>query len=143
MHWLIVAGVGGVLLAGGGSRAAFGNEAGSANRDATSTLLEASAPIIDEVLFVGLRHLAQGAVQAQISSRAGTKLELKRVEWDVHALGRLGWFGEIEVKRNPRSFRRRLASMPRSACDSSSISKNCPISRKLNTQDRVCCRQHG
>jgi outer membrane protein assembly complex protein YaeT len=101
VRWLIVAGVGGVLLVGGGSAAAFGNEAGSANRDTTAVLLEVSAPIIDEVSFVGLRHLAQDAVRAQISSRAGAKLELKRVESDVHALGRLGWFGEIEVETQP------------------------------------------
>src|SRR5277367_17143 len=98
VRWLIVAGVGGVLFVCGGSTAAFGNEAGSANRGATSALLEVSAPIIDEILFVGLRHLSQDAVRAQISSRAGAKLDLKRIELDVRALGRLGWFGEIEVE---------------------------------------------
>jgi outer membrane protein assembly complex protein YaeT len=98
VRWLVLAGVGGVLFVGGGSAAAFGNEGGSTNRDTTSALLEASAPIIDEVSFVGLRHLSEDAVQAQISSRAGAKLELQKVESDVHALGRLGWFGEIEVE---------------------------------------------
>ena len=98
MLWLIVAGVGGVWLVGGESSAAFGNEAGSANRGATSALIEASAPIIDEVSFAGLRHLSKDAVRAQISSRAGAKLDLKRIELDVRALGRLGWFGEIEVE---------------------------------------------
>jgi outer membrane protein assembly complex protein YaeT len=101
VRWLVVAGIGGVLFVGGGSAAAFGDEAGSANRDTTSALLEVSAPIIDEVSFVGLRHLSRDAVQAQISSRPGAKLELKRVESDVHALGRLGWFGEIEVETQP------------------------------------------
>jgi outer membrane protein assembly complex protein YaeT len=101
VRWLIVAGVGGVLSVGGGSAAAFGNEAGSANRGATSALIEATAPVIDEVSFVGLRHLSQDAVRAQISSRAGAKLDLKRIELDVRALGRLGWFGEIEVETQP------------------------------------------
>jgi hypothetical protein len=51
VRWLIVVSLGGVLFAGSGPAAAFGNEAGSANRVATSALLEASAPIIDEVFF--------------------------------------------------------------------------------------------
>ena len=101
MRWLVIAGIGGVLFVGNGSAAACGNEAGSANRDATSALVETSAPIIDEVSFVGLRHLSKDAVQAQISSRAGAKLDLKRVESDVHALGRLEWFGAIEVETYP------------------------------------------
>ena len=75
MRWLIVAGIGGVLLVGAGSAAAFGNEAGSANRGTTSVLIEGTAPIIDEVSFVGLRHLSQDAVRAQISSRAGARLD--------------------------------------------------------------------
>jgi outer membrane protein insertion porin family len=101
VRWLIVAGVGGLLFVGGASQAAFGNEAGSPNRGMASAFLELSTPIVDEVTFVGLRHITQGAVQAQISSRAGAKLELKRVESDVRALGRLGWFGEIEVETQP------------------------------------------
>jgi len=101
VRWLIVVSLGGVLFAGSGPAAAFGNEAGSANRVATSALLEASAPIIDEVFFVGLRHLSKGAVRAQISSRVGARLDLKRIESDVHTLGRLGWFGEIEVETQP------------------------------------------
>jgi outer membrane protein assembly complex protein YaeT len=101
VRWLILAGVGGVLFVGGGAATAFGNEGGSTNRDTTAVLLEVSAPNIDEVSFVGLRHVAAGAVQAQISSRAGAKFDLKRVESDVHALGRLGWFGEIEVETYP------------------------------------------
>jgi outer membrane protein assembly complex protein YaeT len=101
VRWLIVAGVGGVLFVWSGSSAAFGNEAGSANRDGASLLLETSAPFIDEVLFVGLRHIPWDAVQAQISSRAGARLDLKLIESDVKALGRLGWFGEIAVETQP------------------------------------------
>lgn len=101
VRWLITVGVGGVLFVGGGSAAAFGNEGGSARLGTTAELVEVSAPLIDEVSFLGLRHLATGAVQAQISSRAGAKLDLKRVESDVNALGRLGWFGEIAVETQP------------------------------------------
>ncbi len=98
MRWLIAFGIGGVLLVGGGSRAAFGNETGSADYGAMPALLKSSTPIIDEIVFVGLRHICPAAVQAQISSRAGAELDLRRVESDVKALGRLGWFGEIAAE---------------------------------------------
>jgi outer membrane protein assembly complex protein YaeT len=100
-RWLIAAGVGGVLFVGGGTRAAFGDEAGSASRDTARALLEASTPLIDEIVFVGLRHIAPEAVQAQISSRAGAKLDSKRIESDVKALGRLGWFSDVAVETAP------------------------------------------
>jgi outer membrane protein assembly complex protein YaeT len=98
VRWLIAAVVGGVLFVGGGSQPAYGNEAASSGRDAVPALLEGAAPIIDEVVFVGLRHIAPEAVQGQISSRAGARLDLKQIESDVKALGRLGWFGEIGVE---------------------------------------------
>jgi outer membrane protein assembly complex protein YaeT len=101
VRWLIAAGVGGVLLVGTGSRAAFENEAGSLISDPASVPLEASAPLIDEVVFVGLRHIAPEAVQAQISSRGGARLSSKRIESDVRALGRLGWFGDISAETQP------------------------------------------
>src|SRR5580704_14936763 len=97
----IAVGVGGVLFIGVGLRAAFGNEAVSSSRDTTSVPLEASAPLIDEVVFVGLRHIAPEAVQAQISSRGGARLSSKRIESDVRALGRLGWFGDISAETQP------------------------------------------
>jgi len=96
--WLTAVGMGGVLFIGVGSRAAFGNEAGSTSRDAGRALLEASAPLIDQVWFVGLRHIARQAVQAQISSRPGARLAPKQIESDVRTLGRLGWFGDISAE---------------------------------------------
>jgi outer membrane protein assembly complex protein YaeT len=99
--WLIAAGVGGVLLVGTGSRAVFGNEADTLISDPAPVPLEASSPIIDEVAFVGLHHIAPEAVQAQISSRAGARLALKRIESDVRALGRLGWFGDVAAETQP------------------------------------------
>ena len=101
MRWLIAVGIGGVLSVGGGTRTAFGDEAGSPRLDTASALLEASAPLIDEVVFVGLRHIAPEAVQAQISSRAGARVASKRIESDVKALGRLGWFGDIAAETQP------------------------------------------
>lgn len=98
MRWLIAAGVGGVLFVGGSLQAAFGNDARSANHDAARAPLIASSPIIEEVVFVGLRHINPRAVQTQISSQAGAKLDARRIESDVKALGRLGWFGEIRVE---------------------------------------------
>ena len=92
--------VGGVLLVGG-SRQAFGNETDAPSRDAVPALFEGSAPLVDEVLFAGLRHIAREAVQAQISSRAGARLDMKKIEADVKALGRLGWFSEIQVETQP------------------------------------------
>ena len=101
MRWLIAAGVGGVLFVGGGSRTAFGKEAASLYCDTGTALLEAPASLIDEIEFAGLRHITPDAVRAQISSRAGAGLDLKCVEVDVRALGRLGWFGEIWVETQP------------------------------------------
>jgi outer membrane protein insertion porin family len=98
VRWLIAAGVGGLLFVGGGSYAALANEAGRANRDNASALLATSASIIDEIAFVGLRHIAAAAVQAQISSRVAMRLDGRRVESDVKALGRLGWFADIRVE---------------------------------------------
>jgi outer membrane protein assembly complex protein YaeT len=101
VRWLIAAGVGGVLFAGGGSRAVLGNETAALNRGRGTALLEAAAPLVDEIEFAGLRHITADAVRAQISSRAGAGVDRKLIECDVKALGRLGWFGEIWVETQP------------------------------------------
>jgi len=98
VRWLVAVGAGGVLFVGSSGRAAFGDEAGSRIFVAAPVLLEGSAPIIDEIVIVGLRHIAAEAVLTQISSRAGAKFNEKKIELDVKALGRLGWFGEIAVE---------------------------------------------
>jgi outer membrane protein assembly complex protein YaeT len=85
VRWFIAAVVGGVL--------GVGNGAGASAR----VPLESSAPIVSEIVFVGLRHIAADAVLARISSHVGAKLDLKLIESDVKALGRLGWFDEIKV----------------------------------------------
>jgi outer membrane protein insertion porin family len=77
-------------------------EISSANHVAASPLSEASAPIIDEIVFLGLRRIASAALQPQISSREGESLDARRIEADVRALARLGWFGEISVEMQPK-----------------------------------------
>src|SRR5580704_4057829 len=104
VHWLMAAGVGGVLLVGSGSQAASG-QARSADRNPASAVLEAPAPLIDEIAFLGLRHIAPAALEAQMSSVAGARLDLKKIESDVKALGRLGWFDEIAVETQPAKDR--------------------------------------
>src|SRR5580658_5647378 len=101
VRWLTAVGVGGVLLVGGNARANLGNEAGSPVSVAAAAALEASAPIIDEIVFVGLRRIAPEAALAQISSGVGARFNEKKIELDVKALGRLGWFGEIAVEIQP------------------------------------------
>ena len=110
VRWLVVAGVGGVLFVGGGSRAASSDGANSASRDMAPALVEASTPFIDEVAFIGLRHILTEAVQAKISSHAGARLELKIVESDVKELGRLEWFDGIEVETQSRQDASALGS---------------------------------
>jgi outer membrane protein assembly complex protein YaeT len=104
VRWLIAAGVGGVLFVAGGSRPALGNETDPSSRYTGTALLGVPASIIDEIEFAGLRHISPDAVRAQISSRAGAGLDLKRVEADVKALGHLGWFGEIWVETQPAKY---------------------------------------
>jgi outer membrane protein assembly complex protein YaeT len=105
VRWLIAAAVGGVLFVGSGSQAASGHQARTANRNPASAVLEAPAPLIDEIAFLGLRHITPAAVQAQISSVAGARLDLKTIESDIKALGRLGWFDEIAAETQPAKDR--------------------------------------
>lgn len=119
VRWFAAIGVAGALFAGGGARAAFGDGSGSAAASAAtatpSAILEGSTPVIDEILFVGLRHIAALAAEAQISSRAGAKFDAKKIEYDVKALGRLGWFGDISVETQAvgDSLRLRVDVAPR------------------------------
>ena len=54
-------------------------------------------PILDQVSFAGLRHIAPAAVAAHIKLHTGDRLDADRVEQDVRLLARLGWFDSIEV----------------------------------------------
>ncbi|HVS89960.1 MAG TPA: POTRA domain-containing protein [Candidatus Acidoferrum sp.] len=101
VRWPIAACLVGIMFAGA-LRASPQREISSANHDAASPLSEASAPIIDEIVFLGLRRIASAALQPQISSREGESLDARRIDADVRALVRLGWFGEISVETQPK-----------------------------------------
>jgi len=96
-HWPIAAIAGGLLFAGA-TRAAQRSESSAPNDNAATLHSEASGPIVDEIVFLGLRHIATATVQAQISSLQGAGLDARKIEADVRALARLGWFGEISVE---------------------------------------------
>jgi len=59
------------------------------------------APVVDELRFTGLRHIAPGAVAAQVSLRVGEPANPARIEKDVRTLARLGWFDSIQVEAQP------------------------------------------
>src|SRR5437879_2651908 len=67
-------------------------------KEFTSLGNRAPAPTIEVVVFVGLRRIAPAALEAQISTRAGQALDAQRLEADVRALARLGWFRAIRVE---------------------------------------------
>ena len=67
-----------------------------ANQLAESGAME--APMLDEIGFTGLRHIAPAAVVAQLSSHTGDRFDPTRLERDIRALARLGWFESIQVE---------------------------------------------
>lgn len=101
MRWLIAAGAGVVLSLGSALTAASRDTAERDNRAASSARIVVSSPVIAEIAFVGLRRIAAAAVEAQLTSRAGTLLDGRRIESDVQLLGRLGWFKDIRVEELP------------------------------------------
>jgi outer membrane protein insertion porin family len=58
----------------------------------------AEVPILDEVRFTGLQRIAPAAVAAQLRSRGGEPFNAAKIEKDLHALTRLGWFESIQVE---------------------------------------------
>jgi outer membrane protein insertion porin family len=59
--------------------------------------ISSEPPLLDQVSFAGLRHIAPEAVAAHIKSRAGDRFDADRVEQDVRLLASLGWFDLVEV----------------------------------------------
>jgi outer membrane protein assembly factor BamA len=59
------------------------------------------APVVEELRFTGLRHIAPGAVAVQVSLRVGEPANPARIEKDVRALARLGWFDSIQIEAQP------------------------------------------
>src|SRR5580704_388669 len=60
-----------------------------------------NGPVVEELRFTGLRHIAPGAVAAQLSLRVGEPADPARIEKDVRALARLGWFESVQVEAQP------------------------------------------
>ena len=56
------------------------------------------APFIDDLHFIGLRRIAPAAVAARIALHPGDRCDPARIESDVRALARLGWFESIQVE---------------------------------------------
>jgi outer membrane protein insertion porin family len=52
---------------------------------------------IQQIEFVGLRRIAAATLRAHITSREGQPLDPARIENDVRALDRLGWFDSVSV----------------------------------------------
>jgi len=70
----------------------------------------AEAPILDAVCFTGLRRIAPAAVGAQLRSREGEPFDAARIDKDLRALARLGWFESIQVEEVSSTFPLRPAS---------------------------------
>lgn len=116
MRLLIGAALGVVLFTARESQAALSDKAGSGGATTLGAEMgrpkgevhrpaavlpspvEFTAPLITRVEFVGLRHIPAGTAEAQVSSRAGVRFDAKRIESDVKALGRFGWFDDIRVE---------------------------------------------
>src|SRR6202158_4159321 len=61
-------------------------------------LKASDAPILEELRFTGLRHIAPAAVAAQLKSREGEPFDAAKIDKDLRALARLGWFESIQVE---------------------------------------------
>ena len=96
-RWPVAACACGMLLAGA-IRATPQSLPSSAAHVAVLPRFESPGPLIEEIIFSGLRRIAPAAVQKQISTRKGEKLDSVRIESDVRRLSQLGWFGGIHVE---------------------------------------------
>ena len=56
-------------------------------------------PIIDDIVFAGLRRISPEVLQDKIVSRVGVAFSAEYVRRDVRTLGRLGWFESVRVVR--------------------------------------------
>ena len=55
-------------------------------------------PIIDDIVFAGLRRISPEVLQDKIVSRVGVAFSAEYVRRDVRTLGRLGWFESVRVE---------------------------------------------
>jgi outer membrane protein insertion porin family len=54
---------------------------------------------LGELRFSGLRRIAPEAVATQIGTRIGDQFDPEKIDKDIRALARLGWFESIQVER--------------------------------------------
>ncbi len=54
--------------------------------------------VIEEIKFVGLRHIAEATAISHLSLHCGEALDSVRIEANVRALNRLGWFEDVSVE---------------------------------------------
>lgn len=64
----------------------------------TSEAVHSAPPIIEKIEFTGLRRISPEAIRAQIATREGKRVDRVRIEADMRALARLGWFRDIRVE---------------------------------------------
>lgn len=62
---------------------------------------EEVAGVLARIEFQGLRRIRQQALEPHLASREGEALDARRVENDVRALGRLGWFDAVRAEVRP------------------------------------------
>ena len=96
MRWLLSGSLG-ILCLSSATFAQPRDDLSPASSEISSAIVT-TAPRISEISFAGLRHLPRGAVEAQVSMRAGDPLDARRIEMDVRKLARLGWFESIRVE---------------------------------------------
>jgi outer membrane protein assembly complex protein YaeT len=56
------------------------------------------AIIVDEITFTGLRRISPDALKSQMLSRAGEVQDAAKIEHDVRALARTGWFATVRAE---------------------------------------------
>src|SRR6266852_7335087 len=54
--------------------------------------------IVDEIAFAGLRRISPEALKSKMLSRAGDALDGAKIEHDVRALARTGWFETVRAE---------------------------------------------
>ncbi|HLQ75852.1 MAG TPA: POTRA domain-containing protein, partial [Terriglobia bacterium] len=96
MRWLIAAIYSGSILTA--ATPAWAQACAVACEPRRNFQRTAEVPILDEVRFMGLRRIAPAAVAAQLKSREGEPFDAGRIDKDLRALARLGWFESIQVE---------------------------------------------
>jgi outer membrane protein assembly complex protein YaeT len=64
----------------------------------TSSIEGGEAPVVDEIVFAGLRRISPVTVRMQLACRVGQRFDAAMLARDVRQLARLGWFASIRVR---------------------------------------------